>query len=80
LLPLYRQTRDRFLFGFAHRWSTHPSFHRFRVIAVPPPTSRCVVAALSFSLATAAIRTVPLTLLNMREGDNCSKFVFQPKY
>jgi hypothetical protein len=58
----------------------HPSLHRFRVIAIPPPISRCVVAALSFLPADAAIRAVLLTLLTAREGDNCSKLVLQPKY
>jgi hypothetical protein len=58
----------------------HPSFHRFRIIAMPLPTSRCVVTALAFSPVAAAIRALLLNLLTLREGDNCSKRVFEIKY
>jgi hypothetical protein len=51
--------------------------HSFRVIAVPPPTSRCVVAALWFSPMAAAIFAVLLTLFTLREGGHCTKLVFQ---
>jgi hypothetical protein len=58
----------------------HPSLHRFRVITVLPPTSRCVVTVLSFSPAAAPIPTVLLTLRTLRENGHCSKLVFQLKH
>jgi hypothetical protein len=43
----------------------YSSLHRFHIIAVPPPSSRCLVVALSSSPGAAAIYAVLLTLLTL---------------